>query len=127
MTLNLDHQQRLNMISLLGAQRANVGEMRMFWGIIDRLELNEEEKDAIQFKLATANGMEIPSWNAELRLEPKAYEFSDVELQRMRRIIDEWPHFITAVDRRWLTPLLDQMPAAQAQTQATSNAGMPMM
>jgi hypothetical protein len=127
MTLNLDHQQRLNIISLLGAQRTNVGEMRMFWKIIDRLELDQEEKDTIQFKIATANGMEIPSWNAELRLEPKAYEFSDIELQRMRRIIDEWPHFITAVDRRWLTPLLDQMPAAQAQTQATSNAGMPMM
>jgi hypothetical protein len=47
MTLNLDHQQRLNIISLLGAQRTNVGEMRMFWKIIDRLELDQEEKDTI--------------------------------------------------------------------------------
>jgi hypothetical protein len=126
MTLHLDHQQRLNIMSLLGAQRANVGEMRMFWGIIDRLELSQEEKDAIQFKIATANGMEIPSWNAELRLEPKAYEFSEGELQRMRRVIDEWPHFVTAVDRRWLTPLLDQMPAV-AQAQPAQSASMPMM
>jgi hypothetical protein len=70
--------------------------------------------------------MEIPSWNAELRLEPKAYEFSDTELQRMRRVIDEWPHFITAADRRWLTPLLDQMPAQTAVQQPQSTA-MPMM
>jgi len=126
MTLNLDHQQRLNVMSLLGAQRGNVGEVRLFCGIIDRLELDAEEKERIQYKVATANGMEIPSWNAELRLEPKPYEFSENECQRLRKVIDEWPHFVTAVDRRWLMPLLDQMPA-QAAVQQPQSIPMPTM
>lgn len=112
MLLSLDHQQRLNLIALMGAQRANVAEMRMFWAMQDRLALDDQEKEAIQYRIAMDQGMEIPSWNRELRLEPKEFEISDIEGQRLRRVIEEWPHFLTAMDRLWITPLLDQLPQA---------------
>jgi hypothetical protein len=115
MVLSLDHQQRLNLIALMGAQRATVAEMRMLWAIQDRLALNDQEKEAIQYRIALDQGIEIPSWNRELRLEPKEFEISDIEGQRLRRVIEEWPHFLTAADRLWISPLLDSLPQVPAQ------------
>jgi|SRR5579862_466873 len=123
MRLSLDHQQRLNLIALMGAQRANVAEMRMFWDLQDRLALNDEEKEKIQYRIAIDQGVEIPSWNRELHLEPKDFEVSESEGQRLRRIIEEWPHFLTQADRAWIVPLLDQLPQA---VQAPANQPMRM-
>jgi hypothetical protein len=120
MLLSLDHQQRLNLIALMGAQRANVAEMRMFWAIQDRLELSAEEKEKIQYRVATDNGIEVPSWNRTLSLEPREFEVSDAEGQRLRRVIEEWPHFLTAMDRLWISPLLDQLPQAAQAPAATA-------
>jgi len=124
MLLSLDHQQRLNLIALMGAQRANVAEMRMFWAIQDRLALNDEEKEKIQYRIAMQEGIEVPSWNRELRLEFKEFEVSEAEGQRLRRVIEEWPHFLTQVDRLWIVPLLDQLP--QAATQPAQQATIRM-
>jgi hypothetical protein len=116
MLLSLDHQQRLNLIALMGVQRANVAEMRMFWVLQDKFDLSQEEKEAIGYRTAIdASGASVPSWNWELRLPPKDFEISDSEGQRLRRIIEEWPHFLTAADRVWIVPLLDQLPQLPAQ------------
>jgi hypothetical protein len=116
MILSIDHQQRLNLIALMGAQRANVAEMRMFWALQDKLDLNADEKETIGYRIATdPSGIEIPSWNRELKLPPKEFEVSEAEGQRLRKIIEEWPHFLTAMDRAWIVPLLDQLPQAAPQ------------
>jgi hypothetical protein len=117
MLLSLDHQQRLNLIALMGTQRGTVAEMRMLWNLQDKLDLDKEEKAAIEYRVATQNGIEQPSWNPELSLPAKEFEVSEAEAARMRRVIEEWPHFLTAVDRKWILPLLDQLPEASAPAQ----------
>lgn len=114
MVLSLDHQQRLNLIALMGTQRGTVAEMRMLWNLQDKLDLDKEEKAAIEYRVATQNGIEQPSWNPELSLPAREFEVSEAEAARMRRVIEEWPHFLTAVDRKWILPLLDQLPEASA-------------
>lgn len=112
MKLVLDHQQRLNLIALCGAQRGNVAEMRQYWGLMDRLELSAQEKEAINYRVATAdNGVEVASWDRGLRPPPVEFEISEAEGQRLRKIIEEWPHFLTQVDRLWIEPLLELLPS----------------
>ena len=117
MLLSLDHQQRLNLIALMGTQRGTVSEMRMLWGLQDKLDLNQEERVAIEYQVATQNGIEQPSWNPAKGLPAKEFEVSEAEAARMRRVIEEWPHFLTAVDRKWILPLLDQLPETSAPAQ----------
>src|SRR5215831_9099846 len=112
MTLFLDHQQRLNLIALMGTQRVNVADMRMFSNLIDHFDLTDEEKRVIGYQTTTQNGVEIPSWNRELKLAPRSFDVTQVEGERLRRIIEEWPHFLTVLDRAWIFPLLEQLPEA---------------
>src|SRR5262245_1236417 len=102
MTLFLDHQQRLNLIALLGAQRATLAGMRSFWAMQDRLALNDAEQEAIGYQVIAENGMEIPRWDASRKLAARSFEFSEAETQRVKKIIDEWPSFLAAADRKWL-------------------------
>lgn len=111
MTLFLDHRQRLNLIVIMGAQRATVAEMRVYWALEDKLALNDEEKAAIDYRTAVApNGVEVPSWNPEKGLPPREIEVTDAEAQRISRMVNEWPHFLTAIDRVWIEALLAQLP-----------------
>jgi len=119
MTLSLDHQHRLNLILLLGAQRGTVADIRQYGSLIDRLELNDEEKKAIRFQVVVReDGAEMFAWDRALKLPPIEVEISDAEAQRLRRILEEWPHFVIGADRGWLASLMPQLPnldAASAQ------------
>jgi hypothetical protein len=112
MILSLDHQQRLNLVGLLGTQRTTVGEMRTLWKLMDRIDLTEDERHTIGYKVETVNGAEVSMWDRTRKLEPKGFEFTDAEAARVRKVIEEWPHFFTSTDRLWLEPLLAQLPAA---------------
>lgn len=114
MTLNLNQQQRINLILLMGAQRANVADMRTYWRIQDRIELTDQEKQAINYKLAPQNGFEVPVWDREAPVVVREFDFADSEAQKLRQIINEWPSFMTTGDRVWLAPLLDQLPEVPA-------------
>jgi hypothetical protein len=118
MNLSLDHQERLCLIALLGTQRGTVAEMRMLWGLQDRLELSQAEKEQMEYRVATQNGMEQPSWNFERSLPYKDYEVSEAEASKIRRVVEEWPYFLTATDRKWIPHLLDQLPEAAPATTA---------
>lgn len=115
MVLFLDHQQRLNLHALLGAQRANVAEMRMFWRLQDLLDLTESEREQISYRVATVNNMELPSWDKLKSLPAREFEVSEVEAVRIKRAIEEWPQFFTAADRLWLEPLLEQLASVNLQ------------
>lgn len=112
MILTLDHQQRLNLHGLMGTQRVNLGEMRVLWKLQDRIELSEEEKRAVGCRVEVINGSEVTMWDRSKKLEPQAYEFSEAEVERIRKIVEEWPHFMTSTDRAWVEPLLAQLPEA---------------
>ena len=117
MNLSLTHQQRLNLIALMGAQRLSLAEMRAFWKLQDRFTLSAEEEQSIGYRIASAEGgVEIPSWDLakSQQQEPRNFEVSEAEAQKLRKLLDEWPHFVTGIDRRWLVPLIEQLPEAQA-------------
>jgi hypothetical protein len=124
MTLNLNYQQRINLVLLTGAQRGNVAEMRLFWGLQDRLQLTDEEKASIDYQvvLDAASGMEQPRWNHFKARDqaPGTFELSESEAQRLRRMLDEWPHFLAAVDRVWIEPLMEQLPVPAAMPAAAA-------
>jgi hypothetical protein len=124
MTLNLNIQQRINLVLLTGAQRGNVAEMRLFWGLQDRLQLSDEEKASIDYQtvLDQGSGMEVPRWNHFKARDcaPLAFELTESEGQRLRRMLDEWPHFLAAVDRVWIEPLMDQLPVPAAMPAAAA-------
>lgn len=113
MQLMLDHTQRLNLHALIGAQRASVDELRVWWRLQDRIELTEEEKRAIEFRIKTvetSNGpVEQPIWRIDRVIEARPFDFADDEFRRLEKLIKEWqPGFLTTSDRRWLEPLLAQ-------------------
>jgi hypothetical protein len=111
-TLQLDHQQRLNLHGLLGSQRASVNDMRALWKLQDRLDLSDEERAAIGYRVEQINEQEVPVWDRQRSLAPREFDLTDAEAARIRKAIDEWPHFLTRTDRLWLEPILAQLPEA---------------
>ncbi len=109
MRLNLDHQQRLNLIALMGMERGTVAEIRMLWGLQDRLALDESEQLAIGYRVVSVNGQEQARWDKGAAIPEREVEVSEAEGQRLRRVIEGYQGFATA-DRKWIVPLLDQLP-----------------
>lgn len=108
--LFLDQTQRINMHALIGAQRANVDDMRIFWRIQDRLELSPEEKELIGYHLRDVNGQSQIAWETSHRLEPKELEITEDECKKLANIVKTWqPGYTTGPDRQWLEPLLEQL------------------
>jgi hypothetical protein len=108
MTLFLDHQQRLNLIVLMGAQKGSLAEIRQLWRMQDRLELNDEERRSINLRsVYQPNGGEATVWDVDKTLVPTGFDFTQVELDRLRKLIEEWPLF-SGADRIWVESLLEQ-------------------
>jgi len=110
MKLTLDYTQRLNLHALMGAQRASVDELRMFWRLQDEIALTPEEKDAIGYKTIQANGQVQVQWDVGKNLPVQDYEFKEEEFQRLGKMVREWqPGFLIGADRVWIEPLLAQL------------------
>lgn len=111
--LVLDQTQRLNVHALIGAQRANVDDMRLFWKIQDRIELSPEEKELISYQIRQRDGQQQITWDSTKYLPPKEVELSPDEVQKLGKIIKEWQGgYMIAADRIWLEPLLYQLEAS---------------
>ena len=110
MTIFLDHIQRLHLVALLGLIEANVGETRAVWKLMDQLSLDEEEKREIDYFIQNINGEEVQGWNQTKTLPPKSYDFADSDIARIRRAVLQFPRHRVAMARRWLEPLIEQLP-----------------
>jgi hypothetical protein len=108
MTVFLDYEQRLNLTALVGAQKGPLAELRQLWKLLDRIELSEEEKVAVNFRVAVQNGLEYFLWNRR-KSEPRAFELTEAEVQRLRKLIEEWPQFIAGSDRSWIETTVEQL------------------
>jgi hypothetical protein len=108
MTLTLDHIQRMNVCGLLGIQKANVAEMRAYWGLLDTLELTGAEKEQLEYYEA-GNGKPLPGWNPEKKLGPREFTFTDTESVLITKAVESY-QFHPGNDRVWLEPLLAQLP-----------------
>jgi hypothetical protein len=110
MTLSLDHQQRLNLIAVLGAADFTGRDQHAVWHLQDSLELNEAEKQAIGFRLEGINGGPPQvMWDATRTLPAREFEVAEADLRRIRKAIDEFPQFQSRRDRVWLEPLCAQL------------------
>jgi len=109
MKLMLNHTQRLNLHALLGAQRADVGSVRAIWGIQDRIALDDHEEKAIELKREMIAGHERVIWNPALGVPPRAFDFSEMEIGRIKAAIEGWPTYAADGDRNWLQPLLQSL------------------
>lgn len=110
MKLSLDHTQRLNLHALMGAQRANLDDLRLLWKLQDRIDLSAREKAAIHYHVQQVNGMQQVMWDMTKELPREEYEFSDQEFARLSRMLKEWqPGFLIGADRQWLEPLMAQL------------------
>jgi hypothetical protein len=108
--LVLDHVQRMNLHALIGAQRANVDDMRMFWRVQDRIELSPDEKQAIGYQVRSVDGHSQIGWDASRTLPAKEFEFGGDEFKKLRDLVLQWqPGYMIAADRTWLEPLLGQL------------------
>jgi hypothetical protein len=112
MTLTLDHNQRINLGFLLGLQECRtVNDTRAAWKLMDRLALEEDEKQAIEFVAQIVNGNEAFTWNPTKTLPVREYELSDAELRQIQGALNlPSSRFLPGVMRRWLEPLLAQLP-----------------
>jgi len=108
MRISLDHQQRLNLIALMGTQRGTVADIRTLWKLQDRMELSEEEKREINYQVIAQDGAEAVRWDLGKSLPPVEVELSTAESQRLRKIVEEYPNFQLG-DRKWIESLLDQL------------------
>lgn len=120
--LVLDHTQRLNLHVMIGMQRANLDDMRMFWRIQDRIELSNEEKEAIGYQVRTAQTQNGPvpqiAWDPSRWLAPKEYEFAPEEVAKLQNLIKTWQQgYQIGGDRVWLEPLLPQLENGSGPTQ----------
>jgi hypothetical protein len=111
MTLSLDHQQRLNLIAVLGSADFTGREQHAVWHLQDSLDLDEAEKQAICFRwqAVNGNGNQLPVWDADKSLPAREFEISEADLRRIRKAIDEFPQFQSRRDRVWLEPLCAQL------------------
>lgn len=116
MALSLNHQQRLNLVTVLGAQDIRGREAHAVWHLQDTLDLNDEEKRQIEFQAQTINGNEVKFWNMEKTLPERTFDLSESDIERIRKAVEEFPQFKSWRDRVWLEPLL-----AQLQPAATPN------
>ncbi len=107
MKLTLDHTQRLNLHALLGAQRADVGSIRAIWAVQDKLALDADEEKAIELKHELVNGQERTVWNPSLSIPTRDFEFSEVDVARIKAAVETWDLYGAAADRRWLEPLVN--------------------
>ena len=113
MKLTLDHTQRLNLHALLGAQRADVGSIRAIWAVQDKLALDADEEKAIELKCELVNGQVRVLWNPALSIPTKEFEFTDVEVSRIKAGIETWDGYGATADRQWLEPLVNVLFAAE--------------
>jgi len=122
MTLFLDHQQRLNLIALLGLLECNVGETRAVWKLQDHLALNEAEQRDVGYFVETQNGNEFQGWDRTKSLPPRSYDLADGDLRRIQLAIRQFPRHRAGIARCWLEPLLEQMPELVEETREVRNA-----
>jgi hypothetical protein len=113
----------LNLHALIGQQRASVDEMRMYWRLQDRIDLSEEEREAIGWQTREVNGQKQTAWDSSRGLPPKEFEMTDEEMKKVLNVVKSWQQgYMVGAERIWLEPLLGQLengaqPAAHGATQ----------
>jgi hypothetical protein len=123
MNLSLDHRQRLNLIAVLGAYDVKGRELHAVWHLQDLLDLDDTERQAVNFRESSVNGQKLQTWDDTKTLAERCFDLSEADVNRVRQAIEDFPHFRSSRDRVWLEPLLAQLPGAGTATNAAQSNG----
>ena len=104
-SVQLDGEQRLRIIHILGQQTGVLSQLKVWGCVIDKLELNAEEK----LSMEVSNNDGATSWNPKKVALARKINFEDEEYRTMKGILETYAGF-TASDRRWLEPVMDKLP-----------------
>lgn len=110
MILNLDQSQRLHLISALDGLE-NVGRREGFavCRLQEKLELTDQEREAIGWKKVTVDGgREVSLWSNN-GSSPREYDLPEDDIKRLCNAIDKYP-VILGRDKGWWVPLTAQLP-----------------
>lgn len=88
MKIQLDHVQRVNLHSLLGAQRGDVATIRARWAIQDELALSPDEEMVVELRREFVCGQERVAWNNAVLIPPRAFDFTEAETKRIKAALD---------------------------------------
>ena len=111
MKLLLDHTQRLQLQVLVGnLECRTVRETREAWQLMDLVGLDPSEKDAIALQVQIINGVEAYAWDQSKSIPVREVFLTDSDAQILKRAITSCPKFLPIQARRWLEPLLKQLP-----------------
>jgi hypothetical protein len=110
MTLTLDHNQRLNLVFVLGSHDVRGRELHAVWHLQDTLDLSEDEKQAIDLRETLVNGQKATYWDSAKALQPRSFDFVEADIERIRKAMDEFPNMKASRDRLWAEPIYAQLP-----------------
>jgi hypothetical protein len=108
MTVEFTFVERLNLRALLGQWRGfTAAELRRVWSLMDRLELDEAEKAAINWRCVSRDAEEREFWDPlpENPPAPKAYDLHAADVARVRKVLAGVPW--AGADRKWCARLLN--------------------
>jgi hypothetical protein len=86
-----------------------MAESPAIWSIQDRIALDTYEEKAVELKREMVAGQERTIWNPALSVPAREYEFSDVEVARMKAALSTWDSYGVNADRRWLQPVVEAL------------------
>ena len=112
MKVSLDYEQRIYLYVLLGnTECRTIGETRAAWQLMDRINLDQVEKAAISLKTHVLDGgQEAFIWDQTVPAVQREFLLSESEISQLSRAIAGCPRFLPRHTRRWLEPLLNQIP-----------------
>lgn len=100
---------RINAVAILDAQRGNVGTVRTCAALATKLDLEDDEREAVQFQTVTLpNGNEVPAWNGNAKLNDRAFQLTTEEARKLKQVVAECEH-LKRKDLTWVEPLLAQL------------------
>lgn len=112
MIISLDHNQRLNLVTMLDAIE-NIGR-RETWAVCalqQKLDLSDEERQAIGWrKVRAEDGREFIMWNRSGDgVAPREYDLPEDDMRRLCNAVDRYP-VVLGRDKHWWLPLTAQLP-----------------
>lgn len=102
----MDTNRRIRSAAVVGQQKGNASQIRLWGRVMDKIELTEQEKASIEF-IVLPDGVR---WNVAKALEAPAKEvkLEEEEAHPLQGILANWGGFLPT-DRSWLLPLLDAL------------------
>ncbi len=86
-----------------------MAESPAIWSIQDRIALDTYEEKAVELKREMVAGQERTIWNPALSVPAREYEFSDVDVARMKAELSTWDSYGVNAGRRWLQPVVEAL------------------